>query len=438
MQADIIHAIRRRLMNSLKQVILNTVLDCLTLYDRSRSIIHLTVNQQWQTEPSSIVEVLLLERAFRVISPRSETPRLITSLLSLSARLRYATLYGAPATRTFQASGYVMSRPALNEMLLTRTSKMIVGYIVENVVGLILASLLYITLEKTTNERRKNPPKSLDRYISVLRRGCSSFYDCAVFFTFSIQLACIVVLARLDFGINASGMGDSTAKITWAVSLLTILPPMYVAFNPGPLREPQPEPAGTPKGEKSKNRKEQLRFLLFALCWLLFIYPFLSRMMETFGQSAINNHQIISANEWNSIEASCTAGVDTVSDQELLAMNIFSVAGSVFVGLMTLTKIIWLALQRHHEDSRLVRRVHGVWFQNRIRLRRLPLALFVAIPIIAASQLWIVFRLRGFQKQVARNAGNYDSDGQWTFGQIAAVTIFVPVAVECCFAWLYE
>ena len=316
-----------------------------------------------------------------------------------------------------------------------RDIKMIIGYTIENVVGLILALLLYIILEKTNNERRIGRSKSLDRYIPVLRRGCSSFYDCAVFFTFSIQLACIVVLARLDFGINASGMGDSTAKITWAVSLLTILPPMYVAFNPRLLREPQPEPVGTLKGQQCKNRKEQLRFLLFALCWLLSIYPFLSRMMETFGQSAINS-RIISANEWDSIEASCTAGVDTVSDRELLAMNVFSVAGSLFVSLVTLTKITWLALQRHHEDSRPVRRVHGVWVRNRARLRQSPIVLFVAIPIIAASQLWIVFRLRGFQKQVARNAGNYDSDGQWTFGQIAAVTIFVPVAVECCFAWL--
>ena len=316
--------------------------------------------------------------------------------------------------------------------------KMIVGYIIENVVGLILASLLHIILRQTNNKRRTDRPTSNNRYIPVLRRGCSSFYDCAVFFTFSIQLACIVVLPRLDFGINVSGMGDSTAKITWAVSLLTILPPMYVAFNPSLLREPQPEHVGTPRGEKSKNRKEQLRFLLFALCWLLFINPFLSRMMETFGQSALSNSGVTSANEWKSIETSCIAGVDTVSDQELLAMNIFSVAGSVFVCLTTLTQITWLALQRHHKDSRLVRQVHGVWFHNRTRLRQLPIVLFVAISIIAGSQVWIVFRLRSFQKQVAQNAGNYDSDGQWTFGQIAAVTIFVPVTVECCFAWLCE
>lgn len=232
---------------------------------------------------------------------------------------------------------------------------MIVGYIIENVVGLILICLLYVLLLRTNKESEKARPELLHRSISVVRRGCSSFYDCAVFFTFSIQLACIVVLARLDFGISASGMGDSTAKITWAVSLLTILPLMYVAFNPRLLREPQRDHASTFKGQKGKDRKEQLRFVLFALCWLLFIYPFLSRMMETFGPSAIGGKsQVISTDDWNVIETACTAGVDAVSNQETIAMDFFSVAGSVFVCLLALTKIIWLAAQRHHKDSRLV------------------------------------------------------------------------------------
>ena len=209
---------------------------------------------------------------------------------------------------------------------------------------------------------------------------------------------------------------------------------MYVAFNPGLLREPQPDHASAPISEESKNRKEQLRFLLFALCWLLFIYPFLSRMMETFGSSAMN--KVVSENEWNSIETACTAGVDAVSDRELLAMKVFSAAGSVFVCLMTLVRIIWLAVQRHHKDSRLVQHARWTISSYRGQLRRLPIMLFIAVPIIAISQLWTIFRLRSFQQQMAQNAGNYDSDDQWTFGQIAAVTIFVPVAVECCFAWL--
>ena len=319
---------------------------------------------------------------------------------------------------------------------------MIVGYTVENVLGLILVSLLYITttiiVPRANNEGNITHPKPLDQCVSVIRRGCSSFYDCAIFFTFSIQLACIVALARVDFGLNASGMGDSTARITRAVSLLTILPPMYVAFNPGLIREPQLGQASSTQSEKIKDRKEQLRFLLFALCWLLFIYPFLSRMMETFGPNAIHKAQIVTAIEWDSIETLCTAGVRSVTNQELLAMNFFSVAGSIFVCLMTLTKIIWLAVHRHHKDSRLAQRVRRVWFKNSSWFRGLPTVLFIGLPIFAVSQLWTIFRLRRFQQQMAQNAGNSDTDGQWTFGQIAAVTIFVPVAVEVCFVWLYD
>ena len=314
---------------------------------------------------------------------------------------------------------------------------MIAGYIIENVVGLILASSLYLLLLRTKSQRKKARPELFDRFISVIRRGCSSFYDCAVFFTFSIQLACIVVLARVDFGINATSMGDSTAKITRAVSLVTILPLMSMAFNPDLLHEPQPDLASTPKGQKSKDRKEQLRFLLFALCWLLFIYPFLSGTMETFGPNAIGT-SIISTDEWNMIAATCTAGVDAVSNQETLAMDFFSLAGSIFVCLMALTKIIWLALQRHHPDSFFVQRVRKLRSYDSRQLSRLPMVLFVALLIIAISQLWTIFRLKSFQEQIAHNARNDDTDSQWTFGQIAAVTIFVPVGVECCFAWLYD
>ena len=318
--------------------------------------------------------------------------------------------------------------------------KMIIGYIIENVVGLILASVLYILLRRRKNGRARAQPALLDQYVSVIRRGCSSFYDCAIFFTFSIQLACIVVLARLDFGISANGMGDSTAKITWAVSLLTIIPLTYVAFNPCLLRESQSVHPSNLKDQKSKDGKEQLRFLLFAVCWLLFIYPFLSRMIETFGPSAIGGKKAtISTNEWDVIATTCTAGVDAVSSQEVIAMDFFSVAGSVFVFLAALTKTIWLALQRHHKDARLVRRVRGWWVNKSCgEPSRLAILFFVAIPTIALSQLWTIFRLRSLQRQIAQNAGNDDADSQWTFGQIAAVTIFIPVVVEGCFAWLYD
>ena len=316
---------------------------------------------------------------------------------------------------------------------------MIVGYTIENALGFCLVLALCLLRRKEARCQKASNAALLDRCLAVTVRGCSTFHDCAVFFTFSIQLACIVVLSQLDFGISASGMGDSTAKITWAVSLLTMFPIMYVPFNPKLLRERSAK-ASTEivKEQKSKDRKEQLRFILFALCLLLSIYPFLSRMMETFGPNMIGgSNPIISTAEWDVIQAVCVANIPPVTSKEIIAMDVFGVVGSLFVCLLGLAKVVWLAIQRQHMDSRLFGYIRERWLKGRSLESLSSVTLLIAIPIIAVSQLWTVFRLRTFQEQVSQASGNQDIDGQWTFGQIVAVTIFVPVLVEFWFTWLY-
>ena len=160
---------------------------------------------------------------------------------------------------------------------------MIVGYIFENALGFVLAFFWWLLSHRAESELVR-------RWTCVAAHGCACFYESAIFFTFSIQLASIVMLARLDFGISASGMGDSTAKITWAISLLTMLPLMYVIYIPGLLQERQEGINQELKHQAMQNLRERLRFLLFIVCWLLSVFPFLSRMISTFGPSVINSN----------------------------------------------------------------------------------------------------------------------------------------------------
>ncbi|KAL8709285.1 MAG: hypothetical protein Q9225_007476 [Loekoesia sp. 1 TL-2023] len=237
------------------------------------------------------------------------------------------------------------------------------------------------------------------------------------------------MLSRLDFGVSASGMGDSTAKITWAVSLLTLLPLLYVTYIPKLLQSPNFD-----KQTMKQNAKQNLRFGLFSLCWLLSMYPFYSKMVGYFGPSLIGNgpHQVISTDDWNIIEAICTANVKDISSQELVAMRFFGVAGSLFVCVCALLKIIWLGMQRQHDDSRLVHwiRKHQINVGPKISMLFLTL-----LPIFAISQIWTILRLRRFQADISKNTENLNSDNEWAFGQIAAVTVFAPVLVECWFRW---
>ncbi|KAL8831649.1 MAG: hypothetical protein Q9170_005203 [Blastenia crenularia] len=307
---------------------------------------------------------------------------------------------------------------------------MILGYILSNVLGLFFALTLFLLPRISHVTERKSPNKaSMDRLRYVLTQGCSSLYDSAIFLSFSIQIASIVMLARLDFGVSANGMGDSTAKITWAVSLLTLLPLLYIAYLPQLLQSQD-----LSKQSSKQNAKESLRFGLFAVCWLLSMYPFYSKMVGYFGPSLIGNgpNQVISNDEWNVIAGMCTAGVKDISDEELIAMQFFGVSGSLFVCICALLKIIWLGLQRQHEDSRLVQRIR----KHRVDVGPKISVLFLTLlPIFAISQIWTILRLRGFQADISKNTGNSDFDSEWTFGQIAAITVFAPVTVECWFRW---
>jgi hypothetical protein len=136
------------------------------------------------------------------------------------------------------------------------------------------------------------------------------FYDNAICFAFAFQAASIVILARANFGISANGMGALTMKITWSISLLTLLPILPLSFSdflfrmpigpeeetvscgqPTTAEEPDnawtlPDQAASAHWDK-EDPEGRRRFFLYVLCWSLSVFPFLSRMVGTFGKSCI-------------------------------------------------------------------------------------------------------------------------------------------------------
>lgn len=64
--------------------------------------------------------------------------------------------------------------------------------------------------------------------------------------------------------------------------------------------------------------------------------------------------------------------------------------------------------------------------------------LSIAVPLLTIPQLWGVLRLRGIQKGLADATSNVYVDNQWTFGQVVAVMIFVPVFTEVGYLWIKE
>ncbi|VUC21434.1 unnamed protein product [Clonostachys rosea] len=69
----------------------------------------------------------------------------------------------------------------------------------------------------------------------------------------------------------------------------------------------------------------------------------------------------------------------------------------------------------------------GGWF----RRHRIWAALLMLIPLgLAIPLLWVIFHLRGLQEELARNVGEDYGGNNWGFGQIVAVVLYLPVAVD--------
>lgn len=83
-----------------------------------------------------------------------------------------------------------------------------------------------------------------EKALPVLRRCLEAYHDCTAFLTFSIQIAAIVVLVQVDFGISTESMGDATVRIAQAVSALTLLPLAYAIVLLDHSRDPEESSTG--------------------------------------------------------------------------------------------------------------------------------------------------------------------------------------------------
>jgi hypothetical protein len=167
---------------------------------------------------------------------------------------------------------------------------MTISYCTEVVIGIALTSTLLLMSTGSV------PASRLWR--KVLTQTLDVYHDSAVFLAFSVQIASVVMLVKVNFGISADTMGANIVEITWIVSLLTLLPLSYGVFvfrigNAQKLLQVEEDTTQTTNrdNEKSKKkfakgrRKDRLRFLLFIISWMVSAYPLFSRMICTFGRS---------------------------------------------------------------------------------------------------------------------------------------------------------
>src|SRR6266480_188404 len=294
---------------------------------------------------------------------------------------------------------------------------MVIGYYLENILAFLL-TVLSISLRRATSTT------SVSRWTKILTHIYESFFTCASFLTFSLQVASIVVLSWVDYGISATSMGGLTLEITWAISIISLCPLVYGIFFPDLFTSPSEQDGKTERVRKS------LRFTIFIICWLPSLYTFITSSLHTFGESEIGNHPdaLISYEDWGILENICWSGIPQLSAAETTAMVTSRMVSWIVINLLAIGKLVQVGLKRHHDESNIAK-VAG---QIESELRSSHALLFI-LPVLSITQFWTFQRLQPLQFDMSDAAGNSDMDRQWTFGQVVAVTAFTPVLVEAVF-----
>ena len=140
--------------------------------------------------------------------------------------------------------------------------------------------------------------------------------------------------------------------------------------------------------------------------------------------------------EWNTIANACFRDVHTLSSQERSLITSFGIISYLLLSVVIISKITVSIIDGSSDIELPWLRILSFEPKENERLGLYARSLLeFIITINLVIQFWAFFRMRDVQSVMVRAMGESFSDGQWTFGQIVAVLVFVPVAVEVVFVW---
>ncbi|KAL1835671.1 hypothetical protein VTJ49DRAFT_6254 [Mycothermus thermophilus] len=283
--------------------------------------------------------------------------------------------------------------------------------------------------------------------------------------------------------------------LVYPIAVLSFAPRSIVRFpsdarhrQQGQDHQPQGQGQQPPPREGEDASRMVLRKTLFAVAVLASAYPFLSHSVRAWAPAEVGSggggdggEPNLTREEWAALSRLCFGnGEDTevewLTERESSALGAAHLASSLLVLLFALGLLVRSVLhrlefyRRYHrrprrdgwddegqgdqqeedeETARMRRRLNireGPIRDNGVAMAvavgdafaacwRPPIVFAVlAVPMcLAAPLLWGFWRLRTLQMQLTQATGeNYEGD-DWGFGQVMAVTVFVPVLVEIVF-----
>ncbi|KAF7544650.1 hypothetical protein G7Z17_g9788 [Cylindrodendrum hubeiense] len=271
-----------------------------------------------------------------------------------------------------------------------------VGYVVDLALGIILSlAVIFLKPDRKRNDR-------VHEAYEICTAGLSAFFDSAAYFAFALQLATIAVLVRKDYGISTLDMGALETEIAQAVAVVSLLPLLY--------------PVALLEGGRGGEARHNARLLLLSVTVALSFYPFMSRCFHAFGESPIGDgkYDDVSTDDWQHVETMCFPGglgglTEFMESTTYKALNGLELAINLIIYLFTFWLMASLPGSHYPPGEKpgmqksLARRERvNDWFGQRRFIAALPLFTIIGL---AVPLLWVIFRMRILQKDLAESLG---------------------------------
>jgi hypothetical protein len=291
----------------------------------------------------------------------------------------------------------------------SQANQVLSGYYLQNGIGFLLSLSLFLCYWHRNS--RLIPTKLVRQY---LKGAMNSYQTSSIFFTFTIQTVTVIFRACKDYNTGNVRLTGGSLEVGMTVSLLTFIPLLY------PL-------ALGKQSYRHGFKRPHLNLLFISFCAFPHAYIALSRFIS--ACSPLKSSGIsLSEDEMGDLYHRCYIASSRISNKELMVSGGIALAESFIVLALAFYEVSTIC-------STPGKRFDGEGTtEGQYGLLR-PVVYLVALPLFAVTQVLALTRLLSEQRGVAEVSGFKFAADIWSFGQFAALAVWIPVLAEPAFMW---
>lgn len=145
---------------------------------------------------------------------------------------------------------------------------------------------------------------------------------------------------------------------------------------------------------------------------------------------------VISTYDWAQIENVCLRSINSMTTSQGNLITAVGVMSYLFITAIVIFKML-SSMTKGSRNKKLT------WIHRLDEILDLltsygcivGLGVLVFVVMLLTVQFWAFFRFRRLQCDMLEAAGSDCVDQEWSFGQIVAIAVFVPVLAESLFVW---